>query len=126
MEKMPAGIKGAWVENKRAVGSRYEAEAAVFLEKLGYKILEQNYRDRLGEIDIVAREGAYLVFVEVKYRKDGRCGHPEEEVAGRKQQRIRHTARYYLYSHQYGEDTACRFDVVSIDGDRIRVVRDAF
>lgn len=74
MEKMPAGIKGAWVENKRAVGSRYEAEAAVFLEKLGYKILEQNYRDRLGEIDIVAREGAYLVFVEVNTAKTAGAG----------------------------------------------------
>ena len=114
------------MENKRAIGSRYEAEAAAFLKGLGYEILEQNYRDRRGEIDLVAREGRYLVFVEVKYRKDNRCGHPEEAVAERKQQRIRHTAEYYLYKHHYGEDTACRFDVVSIDGEKMRVIRNAF
>ena len=119
-------IEEVSLENKRAVGSRYEAEAAAFLKSQGYTVLEQNYRDRLGEIDIVAREGRYLVFVEVKYRKDNRCGHPEEAVAGKKQQRIRHTAEYYLYSHGFGEETACRFDVVSIDGGRIRLVRDAF
>ena len=114
------------MENKRAVGSRYEAEAAVFLEKLGYKILEQNYRDRLGEIDIVARDGRYLVFVEAKYRGSGRCGYPEEAVDRGKQQRIRHTAQYYLYRHHCGENTACRFDVVSVEGEEIRVMKNAF
>lgn len=114
------------MENKRAVGSRYEAEAAAFLERMGYRILEQNYRDRRGEIDLVAREGRYLVFVEVKYRKDDRCGYPEEAVAVKKQQRIRHTAEYYLYTHHYGEETACRFDVVSIDGEKMRIIKDAF
>lgn len=114
------------MENKRAIGSRYEAEAAAFLKGLGYTILEQNYRDRMGEIDLIAREGRYLVFVEVKYRRDDRRGYPEEAVDFGKQQRIRHTAQYYLYRHHYGEDTACRFDVVSIEGTEIRVVKDAF
>lgn len=114
------------MENKRAIGSRYEAEAAAFLKELGYTILEQNYRDRKGEIDLIAREGRYLVFVEVKYRRDDRRGYPEEAVDFGKQQRIRHTAQYYLYCHHYGEDTACRFDVVSIEGTEIRVVKDAF
>ena len=114
------------MRNKRDIGSRYEEKAAAFLKGLGYTILEQNFRDRMGEIDLVARDGAYLVFVEVKYRKSVRCGYPEEAVDWEKQKRIRHTAQYYLYRHHYREGTACRVDVVSIQGEESRVVRDAF
>ena len=112
--------------NKRTVGSRYEEEAAAFLQKLGFQILEKNYRDRHGEIDIIARECGYLVFVEVKYRSGLKNGYPEEAVDGRKQARIRHAAQYYLYKKRLGEDVACRFDVVSIVGGEIRLIRDAF
>ena len=62
------------MENKRTVGSRYEEEAAAFLQKQGFQILEKNYRDRYGEIDIIAKENGYLVFVEVKYRSSLRRG----------------------------------------------------
>ena len=54
--------------NTRKTGARYELLAAVHLEKCGYRIIEKNYRCRIGEIDLVACDGAYLVFVEVKYR----------------------------------------------------------
>lgn len=113
-------------ENKREIGSRYEDMAAAFLEQQGFRILERNFRDRKGEIDLVARDGNILVFVEVKYRKDIQKGYPEEAVGYSKQQRIRHTAEYYLYRHHLGEDTACRFDVVSILGTEIRLIKDAF
>ncbi len=113
--------------NKRKIGGRYEDLAAAYLREQGYEILERNYRDRLGEIDVIAREAGYLVFVEVKYRKDQRSGYPEEAVFGRKQQKIRHTASYYLYRHGYGEETPCRFDVVSITGEeKILLIKDAF
>ena len=56
--------------NRRETGSRYEKQAAVYLEQKGYEILEMNFRCRRGEIDLVARDGEYLVFVEVKYRAD--------------------------------------------------------
>ena len=112
--------------NKRTVGSRYEEEAAAFLQKQGFQILEKNYRDRDGEIDIIAKENGYLVFVEVKYRSSLRRGYPEEAVDGRKQARIRHAARYYLYQNRLGEDVPCRFDVVSIVGEDVRLIRDAF
>lgn len=112
--------------NKRQTGSRYEQEAAAFLEQQGYQIIERNYRDRRGEIDIIARDGNCLVFVEVKYRKDAKNGYPEEAVGYYKQQRIRHTAEYYLLRHHLGEDMPCRFDVVSILGTEIRLIRDAF
>lgn len=112
--------------NKRTIGSRYEESAAAFLEQNGYSILEKNYRDRYGEIDLVAEEGRYLVFVEVKYRKNRDCGYPEEAVNSEKQKRIRHTARYYLYKHGLSEETPCRFDVVAVMGDEIRLIKDAF
>ena len=112
--------------NKRAVGTAYEKVAGIYLETQGYRILEYNFRDRRGEIDIVARDGHCLVFVEVKYRKDGRKGAPLEAVGFGKQRIICRTARYYLFTHHLSMDTPCRFDVVAVEGDRIRVVKNAF
>lgn len=114
------------MENHRATGSRYEEMAAAFLEKQGYQILDRNYRGRTSEIDLVAKDGRYLVFVEVKYRKSSASGYPEEAVDARKQARIRHAAASYLYSRHYPEDTPCRFDVVAILGSEIRLIADAF
>jgi putative endonuclease len=113
-------------ENKRQVGSRYEQVAAAFLEKRGWTVLEKNYRCRRGEIDLICRDGRYLVFVEVKYRKDAHFGLPGEAVDWRKQQKIRKAASYYLYSHKLPEDTSCRFDVVGILGEQIDVIENAF
>lgn len=112
--------------NKRAVGTAYEKAAGVYLETQGYRILEYNFRNRRGEIDIVARDGRCLVFVEVKYRKDDRAGNPLEAVDYRKQRSICRTARYYLMAHHLGMDTPCRFDVVAVEGKKIRIVKDAF
>lgn len=118
--------KGAdLAKNSRKTGSRYEQVAAAFLTQQGYEILEMNYRDRYGEIDLIARREGVLVFVEVKYRKTTRQGYPEEAVTPQKQKRIRHTARYYLYTHHL-EDLPCRFDVVSILGEEIRLIENAF
>lgn len=112
--------------NKRSLGSEKENMAAEFLEKQGYRILEKNFRCRQGEIDIIANEGRYLVFVEVKYRADSRSGEPEEAVDAGKQYTIRRVALYYLYRNQLSETTPCRFDVVGIKGEKIRVTRNAF
>lgn len=112
--------------NRRRVGAEYEQAAAAYLQARGLSVIEQNYRNRSGEIDLIARDGDYLVFVEVKYRKSGGSGDPAEAVDARKQQKIRSVARYYLYSRGYGEDTLCRFDVVAVLGSEIRWIRDAF
>jgi len=112
--------------NKRTVGSDKEQQAARFLEKQGYVIRERNFRCRSGEIDIVARDGRYLVFVEVKYRADGRKGEPEEAVTIHKQNIIRKVARFYLLRYGFSEDVPCRFDVVGIRGEEIRVTKNAF
>ena len=74
--------------NKREKGTEYEAVAAKYLEGCGYEIISLNYRCRVGEIDIIAKDEEYLVFVEVKYRKNERMGSPFDAVDFRKQQKI--------------------------------------
>ena len=110
----------------RRRGTYYENLAAEYLMQKGFQILHRNFCSRVGEIDLVARQKDYLVFVEVKYRSNLKNGYPEEAVTDKKQQKIRHGARYYLYRHDYSEDTPCRFDVVSILGEEIRLVCNAF
>ncbi len=111
--------------NKREVGTAYEQLAADYLEELGYEIVEANYRCPVGEIDLVARDGSYLVFVEVKYRKNLAAGSPFEAVNIKKQQTIRRVARWYL-TERHGEDMPVRFDVAGILGEEITIIKDAF
>lgn len=112
--------------NKRREGMRYEQYAAAYLKERGYHILEMNYHCRIGEIDIVAEEGGYLVFVEVKYRSGLLEGMPEEAVDKRKQKMISRVALCYCMKHGYAEDTPCRFDVVAILKDQVHLIQNAF
>ncbi|MDD5936468.1 MAG: YraN family protein [Clostridiales bacterium] len=112
--------------NKRVVGNAKETEAIHYLTKLGFTILERNFYTRAGEIDIVAKDGDYLAFVEVKYRWNLRCGFPSEAVTKRKQRKIVQCARYYLLTHGYGEETPCRFDVVVFVGEKIDLIKNAY
>lgn len=96
------------------------------MEQRGYTILERGFRCRQGEIDLIARDGGVLVFVEVKYRRNESLGAPAEAVNTRKQRRIREAARYYLYSRGLGENIPCRFDVVGILGWQVEIITDAF
>lgn len=112
--------------SSKRTGLYYETQAAVFLEKQGYQILERNFRCPAGEIDLIAKEGEYLCFVEVKYRSERETGTPEEAVDARKQKRISRAALYYLMKQGLGDTTPCRFDVVGIRPDGIRVTKNAF
>lgn len=103
-------------KNNRQTGARYEQIAGAYLESRGYRILEYNYRCKAGEIDIIARDGEYLVFCEVKYRTDPSKGMPAEAVDMRKQRVISKCALYYITSHGLSE-LSCRFDVIGILGD---------
>lgn len=87
--------------------------AARFLERQGLRILGRNLRSRLGEIDLVARDGATLVFVEVKTRRPGTADPPQASVDARKQRRLARLAVNYLARRWLG-DLACRFDVVAV------------
>lgn len=113
-------------KNTREIGTAYEKGAVLFLQNKGYEIVQCNFRCRQGEIDIVAKDGRYLVFVEVKYRHGITAGWPEEAVGRQKQRRILQTAKYYLYQNQLPEDTPCRFDVVGICGGEFSLIQNAF
>ena len=112
--------------NKRQTGSQYEEKAAEYMKQHGHQILERNYRCRQGEIDIIAQDGSYLVFVEVKYRGSTENGYPSEAVTERKKRNIRQVAAYYLYSRRLSEQTPVRFDVVAILGEEIQYIKNAF
>ncbi|MDF1578129.1 MAG: YraN family protein [Desulfurivibrionaceae bacterium] len=111
------------------LGRRGEELARRFLQKGGYRILETNYRGLLGEIDLVAREGDCLVFVEVKTRSTAAYGHPFESINPRKQYQLSKVAGEYLAAHG-GAEQFCRFDAVSVllaGGEpRIELVKNAF
>lgn len=114
------------MENTRQTGARKEKNAADYLVSIGYEILSMNFKSRFGEIDIVAREGKYLVFIEVKYRSNHNCGYPEDAVNTAKQKRIYKTAAYYLYSNRLDVGQLCRFDVVLVEEGRMEVIQNAF
>jgi putative endonuclease len=96
-----------------SLGKQGENFAVKFLKKIGYKILERNYRCALGEIDIIAKDKETLVFVEVKTRKTHKGAEPFESIGARKQAKIRDLAEYYLQEKSYSE-CEVRFDVLSI------------
>lgn len=114
------------MKNKRKLGKEYEAAVKKTLEQEGYRILKENYRCPLGEIDLIARDGKVLVFVEVKYRSSRQCGLPEEAVTAKKQRRISRTARWYLMEQGYAEEVLCRFDVAAVSKDSVRIYQNAF
>lgn len=109
----------------RETGDAAEDRALSHLRGQGLHLVERNYRCRVGEIDLIMRDGEHLVFIEVRYRRRGRFGTAAETVDPRKQRKLTGAARHYLLSR--GAERPCRFDVVSLD-DRGRLdwLRDAF
>jgi len=105
-------------------GRQAEERAAQFLRERGYQIVCTNYHWRGGEIDLIARDGNCLVFVEVKARSSSSYGLPEEAVTLAKQHRLIRTARRYLAEHPSSLDL--RFDVVALSGGEARLYQNAF
>lgn len=113
---------------KNIFGKKGEIIAANYLKKRGYKILENNYKNKIGEIDIIAKDKNYLVFVEVKTRTSRMLGDPLEAIDEQKQFKIRQVATMYLMKTNQLE-TSIRFDAIAILGDNedeIRHIKDAF
>ena len=100
-------------------GDAAEDLVADFLERRGLKILERNYRCRFGEIDLVARSGELLVFVEVRARKSEAFGGAAGSITAAKRRRLVATARHFLAKHRV--EGACRFDVVLVHGSAQQV-----
>ena len=98
---------------KKELGSYGENVACNYLEKIGYKIIERNFSSRQGEIDIIAKDGAEYVFVEVKTRSSDFYGKPAEAVNEVKKKHIYKTTKYYLYIHNL-ENAFVRFDVIEV------------
>lgn len=116
----------AAVTNKRKLGSEYESLACERLENEGMQIIARNYRVRIGEIDIIARDGNELVFVEVKYRRGTEYGGAWYAVPAKKQSVIRRVAEWYMVQNHIPLNAYCRFDVVLIDADDLTHLRNAF
>ena len=112
--------------NKRQIGSMGESLAAAYLCEHGYRIVKRNFFCRAGEIDIIALKDDYLCFIEVKYRKDASEGYPEEAVDIKKARRITKSALSYMNMCGYPDTTPCRFDVISILGNNISLIENAF
>lgn len=112
--------------NKRKIGNTYEQMAAEYLQNAGVKIVEKNYRNRQGEIDLIGFDGECLVFFEVKYRKNASKGAPVEAVTFAKQKNICRVADYYRMIHKISEFAAVRYDVVAICGEQISWYKNAF
>ncbi len=117
------------LDSRKATGRSGEDAAVQYLEKQGYVILERNYRLRIGEVDIIARDGEYLVFIEVKTRRSRSFGSPFDAVDLRKQHRISRVASAYMQ----GRELPVRFDVVAVhlddrygQGIRVELLKNAF
>jgi putative endonuclease len=96
------------------LGHKAEDTACAYLERQGLRLLARNYRCPHGEIDLVMDHDNTLVFVEVRYRKNGMYGTALESVDARKQAKIRATAEHYLQRHGAAARRACRFDIVAL------------
>jgi len=106
-------------------GGKGERAAEDFLAGKGYRLLARSYRCKLGQIDLVMRDGDTIVFVEVKNRSSSVFGRPEEAVDGRKQRKLMRLAEAFLL-HRRITDVPVRFDVVAILDGNIEHIPDAF
>lgn len=114
--------------NKRRLGEAYEEQAARYLEQQGLKVLARNWHaGKRGELDIVAKDGDTLVFVEVKFRSGKAYGSPFEAIDSRKQARIGKLAMCYMKRYGISFGSSCRFDCIGITKDgSISYLKNAF
>jgi len=111
--------------NRRGYGSEGEYVVHDYLTGQGYRVLDMNYRRGPGEIDVIARKGDTVAFVEVKRRGSNRYGRPAEAVTPQKRQRIVRTAQLYLHE-KHLEDVSARFDIVELTPGQINHIEGAF
>ena len=127
---MPTRTRATDAPDRNAIGARVERAASAFLQRKGLIEVAANARYRDGELDLVMRDGATLVFVEVRHRRsDGHGGGAASVDAGKRRRLVRAAQRFLLAHPQYAE-LPCRFDVVEASGDpeapQLNWLRDAF
>ena len=114
---------------RKQFGKRGEELAVALLRKKGYKVIERNFRTRIGEIDIIAKHKGRIVFIEVKTRRTGGYGDPKSAITFKKQRKISMVALEYL-KKRHSLQTPARFDVVTVrsanDGDTVEIIPNAF
>lgn len=109
---------------KIETGQKAENLAAAFLQAKGLTIIEKNFRAKVGEIDLVAKDMDEIVFVEVRARASRDFGGAAASVGGAKRRRLIRAANVWLQARKW--DGACRFDVVAVDGGRLEHLPAAF
>lgn len=109
----------------KVVGDSGEDRATEFLKKNGYRIVRRNFKNKLGEIDVIAYDKEVLAFIEVKTRLSDTFGLPREAVNIQKQRKIRLVATSFIKTYKLF-DKACRFDVVEVMPENIEIIKDAF
>lgn len=102
----------------RNIGAKYEKLALDYLVTQGCRLIESNANFRLGELDLIVKDGSCLAFVEVRYRRHSGWGGAVESVDWRKQQKLIRAAQLWLMRHPALSDSTCRFDLVTIDANQ--------
>ncbi|MEJ5073332.1 YraN family protein [Enterobacter ludwigii] len=127
MAQIPAGTDGAGKLSRKQTGDVWEQEARRWLERKGLRFIAANVRSRGGEIDLIMKDGAVTVFVEVRYRSSAQYGGATASVTRSKQTKLLQTARLWLARHNGSfETTDCRFDVIAFTGSQIEWLTNAF
>jgi putative endonuclease len=124
-------LKRNWAtENStKKVGEKAERLAQQYLEQNGLSLITSNYHCRSGEIDLIMDHGNFLVFIEVRYRKNDIYGSAAESITRQKQRRLLATANHYLQNEKLYGDNSCRFDVITVSGQynpQIEWIKNAF
>ena len=126
MAQVPTGTNRRSQLSKQT-GDAWESQARRWLERHGLHFIAANARERGGEIDLIMRDGAVIVFVEVRYRRSASYGDAAASVTQQKQQRLLKAARLWLSRQNGSFDTVdCRFDVVAFTGNDIQWLKNAF
>lgn len=126
MAQVPTGANRRSQLSKQT-GDAWESQARWWLERHGLRFIAANARERGGEIDLIMRDGAVIVFVEVRYRRSASYGDAAASVTPQKQQRLLKAARLWLSRQNGSFDTVdCRFDVVAFTGNDIQWLKNAF
>ena len=127
MAQIPAGTNRSRQLTTKQTGDDAELRARRWLENQGLYFVAANVRERCGEIDLIMRDGAVTVFVEVRFRTSKAYGGAAASVTRSKQQKLLQTARLWLARHNGSFDTVdCRFDVLAFTGNEIEWLQNAF